>query len=100
MLLLFVAAVSKLHGRSEPITKAPVKLSNDVNGARTREIRCSRNALTQPDWQFGLTLCGCANATAIVAVLSKSDAQYPRDTIKPAVLSVQASVAESHDHGP
>ena len=45
VLLLFAAALRQHHRRSEHITEASAKLLNELNGPRTPEIRCSRNAL-------------------------------------------------------
>ena len=45
LLVLLVAALRQQHERSEQITKASGKLSYELNGAGTPEIRCSRNAL-------------------------------------------------------
>jgi len=44
LLLLFAAALRQHHGRSDHITEASAKLLDELNGSRTPEIRCSRNA--------------------------------------------------------
>ena len=44
LLLLFAAALRQHHSDSENITETSTKLSNELNGARAAEIRCSCNA--------------------------------------------------------
>ena len=44
LLLLFAAALRQHHVRSEYITKASGKLSNELNGPGTPELRCARSA--------------------------------------------------------
>ena len=48
LLLLFAAALSKHHGRSDHAAKASAKLLGEKNGAKMPEIRCYRNALSSP----------------------------------------------------
>ena len=44
LLLLFATALRQHHKRSDDITKANAKPLDELNGSRTPEIRCSRNA--------------------------------------------------------
>ena len=61
MLLLFAAALSKYHGRSDHAAKASAKQLGEKNGAKMPEIRCYRNALdhTLTDRHFGVLLGLC-----------------------------------------
>ena len=46
--MLLAAALRQYRGRSDQITKASDKLSDELNGPGTPEIRCSRNAPLSP----------------------------------------------------
>jgi hypothetical protein len=49
LLLLFAAALSNHRGCPEHKAKGCGKPSTELNGPRTPEIRCSRNALSSPE---------------------------------------------------